>query len=219
MISRAILIALFALSGLVFAQSIPAQQNKNDDIKVTAFPNGVFKLNWHGLVRNISLQGEIGGCTSGSYDGSDPKSKPSGGAAITRVIDLMFRDRTKDSPAYLTFQTTLGSGCNVQGRCGAASAVTVVWLELDPNLKVVSKRAVIVQECLTDTSLMQWVGKTGDEILDANEPKFRLRAGKLEIVFETEDLTKKQKVVSVLRYFKDTPAKGLIVSSKTFATK
>jgi hypothetical protein len=221
--ARAVLMTLFALSGMIFAQSIPAKQSSSDDIKITAFPNAIFELKQFksgGLVRSkINLQGNIAGCTTGSYDGSDPKSKPSGGAATTRVIDMMWRDRTAESPAYVTFQTTLGSGCNVQGMCGAGSAVTVVWLELDPKLKVISKKAVIVQDCLTNTGLTQWIGKTGDDVSDSTDPKFRLREGNLEIVFETENYNKKQKVVSILRYSKNASQKGLIVSSKTFPIK
>lgn len=210
---------LFALSGMIFAQSIPAKQSSSDDIKITAFPNAIFKFRQGSLESKISLQGDIAGCTTGSYDGSNPKSKPSGRAATTRVIDMMWRDRTDESPVKITFQTTLGSGCNVQGMCGAGSAVTVVWLELDPNLKLISKQAVIVQDCLTNTSLTQWVGKTGDDVLDSTDPKFRLREDNLEIVFETEDYNKKQKVVSILRYSKNASQKGLIISSKTFPIK
>jgi hypothetical protein len=208
--ARVFLITLFALISFVFAQQgSPAEQALSDDIKITAFPKGVFKFQQGGLISKISLQGDIAGCTTGSYDGSDPKSKPNGGAAKTRVIDMVWRDRTDESPAYVTFQTTLGSGCNVQGRCGAGSAVTVVWLELNPKLKVVSKKAVIVQDCLTNTGLTQWVGKTG----------FWLNEGKLEIKFETENYSTKQKVVSILRYSNNAAEKGLIVSSKTFPIK
>jgi hypothetical protein len=212
--ARAILISLLALSSFVFAQQgSPAEQASSDDIKITAFPNAIFELKQFksgGLVRSkIKLQGHIAGCTTGSYDGSNPKSKPSGGAATTRVINMVWRDRTEESPAYVTFQTTLGSGCNVQGRCGASSAVTVVWLELDPKLKVVSKKAVIVQDCLTNTRLTQWVGKTG----------FWLNDGKLEIGFETEDFSTKQKTASSLHYDRSTAEKGLIISSKTFPIK
>jgi hypothetical protein len=46
-----------------------------------------------------------------------------------------------------------------------------------------------------------------------------LKEGTLEIVFETEDYNKKQKVVSILRYSKNASQKGLILSSKTFPIK
>jgi hypothetical protein len=215
MISRAILIALFALSGLVFAQSRPAQQSPKDPIRITAFPNAIFKFRQGNLNGGITLQGDIAGCTTGTYDGSDPNSKPSGGAATTRVIDEI----RKGTFWYVTFQTTLGSGCNIQGMCGAGSGVSVVWLKLDAKLKVISRKAVIVVECLTNTGLSKWAGRTGNDVMDSSDPKLRMVAGRLELEFQTENFNTKQKTISSLRYDRRTPEKGLIVSSKTFAIK
>ena len=213
---RAILIALFATASFVFAQQgSPAEQGSSDPIKITAFSNAIFKLRQGKLNGSVTLQGEIAGCTAGTYDGSDPNSKPSGGAAATRVIDEI----RKGAFWYLTFQTTLGSGCNVQGMCGAGSAVSVVWLKLDAKLKVISRKAVIVVECLTNTGLSKWAGRTGNDVMDSTDPKLRMVAGKLELEYQTEDYNMKQKTVSSLRYDRRTPEKGLIVSSKTFPIK
>ena len=212
---QAILIALFALTSIGFAQSSPAQQASSDPIKITAFPSAIFKLRQGNLNGGVTLQGEIAGCTTGSYDGSDPNSKPSGGAAATRVIDEI----RKGAFWYLTFQTTLGSGCNIQGMCGAGSAVSVVWLKLDAKLKVISRKAVIVVECLTNTGLSKWAGRTGNDVMDSTDPKLRMVAGKLELEYQTEDYNMKQKTVSSLRYDRRTPEKGLIVSSKMFPIK
>ena len=215
MISRVILIALFALTSLVFAQSSPAQQASSDPIQITAFPNAIFKFRRGNLNGSITLQGDIAGCTTGSYDGSDPNSKPSGGAATTRVIDEI----RKGAFWYVTFQTTLGSGCNIQGMCGAGSGVSVVWLKLDSKLKVISRKAVIVVECLTNTGLNKWAEQTGNDVMDSTDPKLRMVAGRLELEYETENYNTKQKTISSLRYDRRTPEKGLIVSSKTFASK
>jgi hypothetical protein len=212
MISRVFLMALFVLTSFVFAQQgLPAKQSASDSIKILAFPNGIFEF-WAGASHSrVSLKGDIAGCTTGFYDGSDPKSKPQGGAASTRVIDQI----RKGAFWYTVFQTVLGSGCNVQGLCGAGSAVTVVWLKLDAKLKVISRKAMIVTECLTNTGVTTWAGKTGDEIKDLFDPQFRLVAGKLEIGFESDDFNTKQKTISSLRYDRKSPEKGLIVSSKT----
>lgn len=211
MISRAILIALFALSGLTVAQSSPAQQASSDPIQITAFPNAIFRFRQGNLKSSVTLQGDIAGCTTGSYDGSDPNSKSSGGAATTRVIDEI----RKGAFWYVTFQTTLGSGCNVQGRCGAGSGITVVWLKLNARLKMISRKTVIVEDCMTDTGTSKFAGKTGDEIKDSFDPKFRLVAGKLEIEFQRDDFNTKKTTISSLRYDRRAPEKGLIVSSKT----
>jgi hypothetical protein len=162
--ARVGLIVLFALTSFVFAQQgSPAEQSSSDPVKITAFPNGIFKFAQGKSNGSSNLQGEIAGCTTGTYDGSDPKSKPSGGAASTRVIDQI----RKGAFWYTVFQTVLGSGCNVQGMCGAGSAVTVVWLKLDAKLKVISRKAVIVEDCMTDTGTRKFAGKTGDEIKDS----------------------------------------------------
>ena len=209
------MIALFALSGLTVAQSSPAQQASSDPIQITAFPNAIFRFQQGNLKSSVTLQGDIAGCTTGSYDGSDPNSKPSGGAAATRVIDEI----RKGAFWYLTFQTTLGSGCNVQGMCGAGSAVSVVWLKLDAKLKVISRKAVIVVECLTNTGLSKWAGRTGNDVMDSTDPKLRMVAGKLEIEFKRDDFSTKQTTISSLKYDRKSPEKGLIVSSKTVPIK
>ena len=213
--NRIMLAVVFALFvGWALAQGEPAQQSARDPIKIVAFPEGKFRLSQGNSSTNVNLQGEIAGCTTGQYDGSDPNSKPSGGAATTRVLDLL----KKGAFWYVTFQTTLGSGCNVQGRCGAGTSVTLVWLKLDAALKLVKRQAVIVQECLTDTTLTRWAGRTGRDTDDFN-PKLEMRSGVLEVVFETDDYTEKTKLVSSLRYDRRTPDQGLLVVSKKFALK
>jgi hypothetical protein len=217
--ARAILIALFALTSLVFAQSSPAQsspaqQASSDPIKITAFPNAIFKFRQGSLNSSINLRGDIAGCTSKIYDGTNPKLESVTAVASTRVIDQI----RKGKFWYTVFQTVLNSGCNVQGICGAASNVSIVWLKLDTKLKVISRKAVIVVECLTNTSLTKWIGKTGEEMNDLIDPKLQMQAGKLELEFQTNDYTR-QKTVSSLRYDRRLPEKGLVVSSKTFPIK
>jgi hypothetical protein len=210
--ARAFLIALMALTGFVFAQQgLPAEQASSDPVKITAFPNGIFKFRQGKLNGSINLQGGLAGCTTGTYDGSNPKSKPEGGAASTRVIDQI----RKDAFWYVTFQTVLGSGCNVQGLCGAGEAVTLVWLKMDANLKLMAKKAVILEECLTNTSLTEWSGRKPGDGSDGLVPKLNLLGGKLELRFESEDYNTNQKTISSLRYERRSLEKGLIVSSKT----
>ena len=210
------MIAFFTTASFVFAQQgSPAEQGSSDPIKIMAFPNGLFKFRQGKLNGSVNLQGDIAGCTTGTYDGSDPKSKPSGGAASTRVIDQI----RKGKFSYTVFQTVLGSGCNVQGMCGAGSAVSVAWVQLDAKLKVISRKVVIVEDCISSTGTSKFAGRTGDEIKDSFDPKFRLLAGKLEIEFKRDDFNTKQTTVSSLKYDRRTPEKGLVVSSKTFPIK
>ena len=209
-----VLIALLASAALA-QTGLPANQSAKDPIRITAFPEAVFRLVQGGSSSTVRLQGDIAGCTTGTYDGSDPKSKPEGGAASTRVLDMV----QKGSLWFVVFQTSLGSGCNVQGRCGAGTAVSVVWLKLDAKLKLLAKQAVIVEECLTDTGLVRWAGRKRDEARDADYPLLEMRSGVLEVVFERDDYTEKVKTVSTLVYDRRSPERGFQLAQKQFALK
>lgn len=100
---------------------MPAQQSREDEVRVTAFPVGMFRLSAGRLTANVNLRDQLSGCRSGTYDGTDPDSRPSG-EARTRVIDLV----NKNGAWYLTFQATLQGNCNVQGMCGAGTDTTLV---------------------------------------------------------------------------------------------
>jgi hypothetical protein len=64
--------------------------------------------------------------------------------------------------------------------CGADSGVSVVWLELDAKLKVISRKAVTLVECVTNPGLSKWAGQNGNDVMDSADPKLRMVAGKLE---------------------------------------
>ena len=187
---------------------VPAQQNPRDAIRVTAFKNGVFGLTLSNVKQSVRLEG-IAGCTSGIFDSSDPKSRPSGGEADTRVLDLL----QKGGFWYLTFQTTLNSRCNVMGFCGAGSAVSLVWLKLDKTLKVAGKQVETLEDCASNTSLTEWSGKSAAKASDAYTPKLGLQAGLLELTYESDAFEQKVQTVYSLRYDSRAPEQGFKVSN------
>lgn len=193
---------------------IPAQQSPRDPIRVTAFKNGVFGLSLGAMKKSVRLEG-IAGCTSGTYDGSDPKSRPSGGEADTRVLDLV----QKGGFWYLTFQTTLNSGCNVMGFCGAGLAVSLVWLKLNSSLTATEKQVERIEDCVSNTSLTHWSGKSAAKAPDAYNPRLGLQAGLLELTYESDDYDKTLKTVYSLRYDHRAPKQGLKVSSEEVPIK
>jgi len=200
-------VAAVLLAGVAWA-GVPAQQSARDPLRVSAFKNGVFGLSLGGVKTSVRLEG-IAGCTSGTYDGSDPRSRPSGGEAEARVLDLV----QKSGFWYLTFQTTLNSGCNVQGFCGAGSAVSLVWLKLESSLRVVGQRVEILQNCVSNTLLTRWSGRSTANASDAYSPKLELRSGVLELTYESNDYDKKVNTVSNLVYEHRAPERGFKVSS------
>lgn len=205
-----------ALTGAAVAQnSRPAAQSQRDAIRVTAYSSGVFQLVQGKVSARVNLQNQIAGCTTGTYDGADPKSRPSGGAANTRVIDLV----QKRGFWYLTFQAILGSGCNVQGLCGAGSAISLVWLELNSTLQVLSQQTEALEDCFSNTYLTRWSGKNRDDAPDTDDPTLELRGGVLEVSTEKSDYDTKLDTLTTVRYQRAFPEKGLVILVKKVAQK
>ena len=213
-------LALLSFSGLALARSgVPAQQSRQDAVRVTAFSQGIFRLTAGRLSSTVNLRDQIEGCTSGIYDLTDPKSRPSGGEADTRVLDLV----KKNGAWYLTFQATLNSGCNVQGTCGAGTDTTLVWLKLTPALKVVAKQAEMIEDCVANVTIDQYTGmKTGATVSYETPPYvtlLELRGGRLEVVSVKHGYDGKTDTLTTVRYQHAFPEKGLSMSSRQVAQK
>lgn len=200
---------LSALSGSVLAAGVPAQQAKADRVRVTAYADGIFRLTTGPASSRLDLSDRLSGCTTGTYDGSDPQSRPSGGAAQTRVLDLV----QKGGFWYLTFQASLESNCNVQGECGAATDTTLVWLKLTPALRVAARQTEVIEDCRAGRNIVSTAGS--DETDDV--PRLDLRGGVLRVVSLKSDYVANSGVQTTLRYLHAAPQRGLTVSSKKVA--
>lgn len=198
------------LSCSVLAAGVPAQQGRADRVRVTAYPDGLFRLTSGSVSSRLDLSRQLSGCTAGTYDGSDPKSRPSGGEAQTRVIDLV----QKGGFWYLTFQATLESNCNVQGECGAATDTTLVWLKLTPALRVAAKQAEVVENCRAELNISSATGSAGT---DGDLPRLDLRGGVLEVVSLKSDYIAKSGVQTTWRYRHAAPQRGLTTYSRKVA--
>lgn len=124
-----IIVLLFSIS--VFSQTIKVRSAGMGKARIT---NGK-------LSSIINLSKDVSGCFL-LYDGSDPQSKK---ADVTSfgVIDSV----KKGGSIYVVLLATAGGNCNVQGMCGATEDWTLVWLKLNNNLKVLDKKAIVVQSC------------------------------------------------------------------------
>ena len=180
-------------------------------MRVTAFPKGVFRLASGRLSSTVDLRDGLNGCWSGTYDGMDPDSTPSGGQAATRVIDLV----RKGGAWYLTFQDTLNSRCNVQGLCGAGSSVSLVWLKLTPALKVAARQIEAVEDCTTDLSVTDWTGRKNSQEAYLGGPLFELKGGALQVVSVVSGYGKKLDTLTTLSYRHAAAERGFLVFSKT----
>lgn len=201
-------LAMLSCSGLALAQKgVPAQQSRQDPVRVTAFPQGMFRLSSGQVTSSVDLKAQLSGCSSGLYDGSDPKSRPAGGEADTRVVDLV----KKGGAWYLTFGATLQGGCNVQGMCGAGTDTTLVWLKLTPALRVIARQSAVIEHCSGGLGVTSVAGKPGDTL--------KLSGGLLDVVSVKPDFDKKIDILTTVRYRHAAPEKGMGVSSRQVAQK
>lgn len=200
---------LGALAGSALAAGVPAQQGKSDRVRVTAYADGIFRLTTGQVSSRLDLSDRLSGCTTGTYDGSDPQSRPSGGEAQTRVLDLV----QKGGVWYLTFQASLESNCNVQGECGAATDTTLVWLKLTPALRVAARQTEVLGDCRAGWNIVSTAGpdETGDVL------RLGLRGGVLQVVSLKSDYVANSGLQTTLRYLHTAPQRGLTMSSEEVA--
>ena len=193
----------------------PAEQSAKDPLRIAGSSNGKLKLTLGRTSSTVDLSANLSGCWGALYDGADRKSKPSAVVLSPRVLDEV----QKNGVWYVTAQVSLNGGCNVNGMCGASTTVNLIWLKLSQQLAVLKQQFSVVQNCIDQTELTQWVGRGSNDVDNALNPKLELRNGVLEIVFETSSYANKVKTISKLRYEHRAPDKGLQISSQRVALK
>ena len=105
------------------------------------------------LTRTIDVSSEVAGCryVSGPVKASLRKQGCAAPPATFKLIDATIYKGN----AYLILLSEAMGNCNVCGRCGAAEAFSLVWVELDQTLRVRNKRSVAIQDCMTFTDIVE----------------------------------------------------------------
>jgi hypothetical protein len=201
--------------GIALAQSMPAQQSPRDPVRIVGLTGAQLRFTLGSVSSSVNLTNDLSGCTAGTYDGSDPKSRPSPTPLNPRVLDQV----QKNARWYVVLQLSQQGNCNVQGMCGASTTINVVWLELNAQLALLRKQSVAVEHCVTETVLTDWAGRVRNAVRDGQTPSFELRNGLLLLSYQQNDYTKKVTTISSLRYDRRAPERGLVVSSKVFPLK
>lgn len=202
----ALLLSLLAL-GATFARADtqPAQQGKQDPIRITSLNDGRFRFTLGGHSAVLDLRGSIGGCTASLYDGGSGQQY--GGSVRARVLDEVQRAGWW----YVLMQVNTNSGCNVQGLCGAGFSTDLIWLKLDVGLKAAARQTARVEDCLTNTELTRFVGKQRE----GDSAALEMRGGVLSLEASTTDYTAKKVGVLNLRYDRRSPERGLLLTRTT----
>lgn len=202
-----IILSLFIASALAQNAQRYVTQGKNDPVKITYQQRGILKLQSRTAQATVNVKPYLYGCLR-LYDGSDPKARPATTDAISiRVLDEV----VKGDKFYLLLQISTGSGCNVQGRCGAGEEVGVYWWQFNSTLKQENYQHALITSCQQDVELEDWDGKPRDTQL-----KLETRNGKLALKYTKHDYgqNKGNKSYS-LSYNRTTPEQGLrIVEGK-----
>jgi hypothetical protein len=123
---------ILLLSVSVFSQSV----------KVRSAGKGRARLTSGKLQSVINLSKDVSGCFL-TYDITDPKRREYDVTAFDLIDSVK-----KNGSLYLVLLGSANGNCHIQGQCGAAEDWTLVWLKLSPTLKVLDKKAAIVQSCL-----------------------------------------------------------------------
>lgn len=150
--------------------------------------------------RMIDLSNEVLGCTE-LFDPAAPGRRIHDAARIG-IVDWVHKGRRH----YVVFWALANANCNVQGHCGAGENCTLLWLQLDAELRLEKKQAVVVQDCMA---------ATGVPDMDLEEPGARLllKEGRLDLRFG--DLVADNPSLSRLVYERAACEKGLVVTPPT----
>lgn len=212
MIKSAIFLYLRCLIGfcLAFAPTLAQNaqryvtQGKNDPVKITYQQHGVLKLQSRTAQATVNVKKYLYGCLR-LYDGSDPKARPETTDAISiRVLDEV----VKGDKFFLLLQISTGSGCNVQGRCGAGEEMGVYWWQFNSALKQENFQHALITSCQQDIELEEWDSKRKDEY----PVKLETRNGKLALKYTKRDYAQDNKDKSYsLTYDRAAPEHGLLI--------
>jgi hypothetical protein len=177
-------------------------QGKNDPVKITYLQHGVLKLQSRTAQTTVNVKKDLYGCLR-LYDGSDPKSRPSKTDAISiRVLDEV----VKGDKVFLLLQISTGSGCNVQGRCGAGEEIGVYWWQFNSALKPENYQHALITSCQQDIELEEWESKRKDQYT----VNLETRNGKLALKYTKHDYAQNKGDKSYsLTYDRTAPEQGL----------
>jgi hypothetical protein len=167
------------------------------------------------LRRTIDLSEEVTGCAFVSGQSRTPLKKR-GCAAPPATFELV-DSTTHNGDTYVIVLSTAMDNCNVCGRCGASEAYSLIWLELDPTLRVRNKKSTPIEDCMAFIGL---VSPTVEEDEPTKDGAFALpfKGDSLIVEFERrlfeEDTEKQGYRFSHLEYNRKEPEKGFIITTE-----
>lgn len=120
-----------------------------------------------------------------------------------KVIDRV----GKDDKHYLVLLAWAQSNCNVQGRCGASTDHTLIWLKLDSGLKLEKKKSAVIVDCRMNIDMIDSVYDSQDRLI------IKLVRGRLAIEYGNT-FDDNVRTLSQLVYDRKFPERGFVITTK-----
>jgi hypothetical protein len=170
------------------------------------------------LRKTIDLSEDVTGCAYVSGQSRIRLNKR--GCTATPVSFELVDSTTHNRNTYLVVLSTAMDNCNVCGRCGASEAYSLIWLELDPTLRVLNKKSTPIEDCVAFISLVSPIVEA-DETTKRESPALPFKGDTLIVEFERrlfeEDTEKQGYRFSRLEYNRKMPEKGFVVTTEVRA--
>lgn len=153
----------------------------------------------------LDLKDDIQGCVEKLYDTFSAMKVVGKAIPSINVLDRV----AKDNNYYVVVLTTATSNCNIQGQCGAADDLTLIWLKLDSHLKLEGKKAIAIEQCRAFLHLVE------PELDYDGNKSIKLSKGKLNVKFADEmDFDESKHTLSELVYDRSLPENGFIITTQ-----
>ena len=211
--------ALF-LSALLILPTIAAfpQTKAISGVTIKSDQKAVVTATKNGKNTKIDLAEDVAGCSyidDGDYKRSLERNGSAASPATFELIDVT----EKNDQTYLIIFSKAFGNCNINGRCGASGAHSLIWVHLDSQFKLVEKSAVSVELCTEDIILVspEWTDGGKTDSFFGRRIKFPFKNNVLTVQYEKSIYGDDQKFeyeLFTLVYDKNNPDKGFEVKSK-----
>ena len=184
----------------------PLRQNRKPALpSVTRAGNTSLRLAIGADSAIVDLKNDIQGCVGKLYDTFSTMKVVGKAIPKIKVLDRV----AKDNNYYVVVLTTATSNCNIQGQCGAADDLTLIWLRLDSHLKLEAKKAIAIEQCRAFLHLVE------PELDYDGNASIKLSRGKLNVKFADEmDFDESKHTLTELIYDRSLPENGFIVTTQ-----
>lgn len=170
-----------------------------------------------GKTSKVNLADDVAGCAF-IEDGEYKKNLERNGSAASPATFELVDVTVKNDQTYLILMSRASGNCNVNGRCGASGANSLIWIHLDSQFKFVEKASATVEACIEELILIspEWSGgREGDAL--RRKISFPFRNNVLTVIYEKSIYGDDQKFeyeLFTLVYDKNNPDKGFDIKSK-----